>query len=62
MARPVQLRAIIGRVVAGVIAARHARELEKEAAQPVAAGRALGGEVLQSRSPLHAPNMEQTGP
>lgn len=58
--RPQSIRDVIARVVSGVIAARHAAELEKEGAQPVAAGRALGGvggEVLKSRRrrAVHAP-------
>lgn len=57
MAQPQAIRDVIARVVSGVIAARHARELDKEGAPPVAAGRALGGAVLKSRRrrAVHAP-------
>ena len=62
MPRPQAIRDVIARVVSGVIAARHAAELEKEGAPPVAAGRALGGvggggRLTQSRRrrAVHAP-------
>ena len=55
-ARPLPVSLIIGRVIAGVIAARHAREME--GAQPVAAGRAL---VTENAEPLHALNLSHGG-
>jgi hypothetical protein len=59
MAQAQAIRDVVARVVSGVIAARHARELGKEGAPPVAAGRARCGvgEVLKSHRPgaVHAP-------